>query len=222
MATLSLSAKDAASVKADALVVAVAQTPSGPRLLGDLLPAPLRRWLEASLAGLGVTGTADGVHRVPTAGAPSGTSAAIVVPIVVLTGVGKADPSPEALRRAAGAATRSLAGTATVALAFPAGDARTVAAVAEGALLGAYVFTRYRSAAGAAASEAGSTPRDAVRSVILLTPDARAAGVKAAARRAQVLADAVAATRDLVSSHNTDQVAAAHHAEDAAEQEDHP
>ena len=198
MATLTLSTKDAASVRADVLVVAVATTPAGPQLLGDRLPAPLRRWLTSSLAGLGVTGAADQVHRVPTAGSSAGTAA----PIIALTGVGAAKPSLEALRRAAGAATRSLAGTATVALALPADDAATVAAVAEGALLGAYTFSRYRSTASsrAGAPAAGSAPQEAVRSVILLTPDARVAQVKAAGRRAQVLADAVAATRDLVNT----------------------
>jgi len=198
VATLTLSAKDAGSVRADALVVAVARTADGPQLLSDRLPAPLRRWLSSSLAGLGVTGAADQVHRVPTPGPTAG----VVVPIVVLTGVGAAQPSLEALRRAAGAATRSLAGTATVALALPVDDAATVAAVAEGALLGAYAFSRYRSTV--AGTGAASPPKEAVRSVILLTADARVAQVKAAARRAQVLADAVAATRDLVNTPPSD------------------
>ena len=70
-------------------------------------------------------------------------------PVVVAVCVGKAagakrgePPSygHEALRRAAGAAARALAGTAKVGLALPAETPEDVAAVAEGALLGAYAL----------------------------------------------------------------------------------
>ncbi|MEJ2497102.1 MAG: M17 family peptidase N-terminal domain-containing protein, partial [Sulfurovaceae bacterium] len=94
------------------------------------ITTPLRRDRTASLAGLGVTGRADEVVRVPSGGA-------LAARIVVLTGLGPhGRPDAETLRRAAGATTRALAGTATVAFALPATDLPEVAAVAEGALLG--------------------------------------------------------------------------------------
>lgn len=192
MATLTLSAKNPASVRADAVVVAVAAGRSGARLIGaDTLPETLRTSLAAALDPLGVTGAADTVQRVPTAGA-------LAAPVVVLTGVGPAPTrgravTAEALRRAAGAASRLLTGVGTVAFALPAQDADGVAAVAEGALLGAYAFDRYRTTSAAPAK----TP---VRSVIVLTPAARTAAVRAAANRAEVLAAAVNAARDLVNT----------------------
>jgi leucyl aminopeptidase len=188
--TLTLTAKDAATVRADALVVGVASTPQGPKLLGAGLPAGARRTLSASLPGLGVEGAADEVVRVPGGGG-------LTAPVVVLTGVGqvagRAAPGPEALRRAAGAATRSLAGTGTVALALPVDGDGALAAVAEGALFGAYAFTRYH---GAGTRDA----KPAVRAVTVLTAEARTGAARAAARRAEVLAAAVAATRDLVNT----------------------
>ena len=69
--------------------------------------------------------------------------------MLVLAGVGKvaADRplTEEALRRAAGSAVRQLAGVGTVALALPTASVADVAAVAEGAALGAYSFSEYRS-----------------------------------------------------------------------------
>ncbi|HET9655685.1 MAG TPA: leucyl aminopeptidase [Kineosporiaceae bacterium] len=187
MATLTLSTKDPASIKADAVVVAVASAPGGPRLTGaEALPAGLRRTLAGSLAALGVTGEADEVVRVPSGGQ-------LAAPVVVLTGLGGGPVTPETLRRAAGAATRALAGTGTVGYALPAAELPSLAAVAEGALLGAYDFTRYRSV-----STAGTRP--AVRSVVVLTALARTGEARTAARRAGILAEAVAGTRDLVNT----------------------
>jgi leucyl aminopeptidase len=157
VATLSLSAKDPATAPADAVVIGVFRSPSGPRLAGaDALPAALRRTLSGALAGLGVTGAADEVTRVPSGGA-------LAAGVVALTGLGpETAVTAETLRRAAGAATRSLAGTATVALALPTDGPGELAAVAEGALLGAYGFTRYR------ATSAGDT-RPPVQKVLVLT-----------------------------------------------------
>ena len=193
MASLTLSAKSPAAIKADAVVVAVASGTgsAGPRLVGaDALPEALRSSLTAALRPLGVTGAADQVHRVPAAGA-------LAAPVVVLTGVGEVRGNrpltTETLRRAAGAATRALTGLATVALALPLPDADAVGAAAEGALLGAYTFDRYRSTPVPAAKSPVST-------VVLLTSATRNAEVKAAAHRAEVIAEAVNATRDLINT----------------------
>jgi leucyl aminopeptidase len=186
--TLSLTGKDPKSVKADALVLAVASTPGGPRLLGaDALPRGLRTTLERSLPALGVSGRADEVRRVPSGGEVS-------APVVVLTGVGQAGregPDAEALRRAAGAAIRELAGTRSAALALPAADAASATAVAEGALLGAYTYGRYRR-------RTADAHKGPVETLQLVTGLHRDRQLKAAVERAHVVADAVAATRDLV------------------------
>ena len=188
MPSLNLSTKSAATVRADALVVAVASGPGGPKLLGDALPAAFARGLAATFTALGVTGTADEVVRVPSGGA-------VAAPVVVLAGVGATGRGgavdAEALRRAAGAATRSLAGLRAVALALPAPDVAALAAVAEGALIGAYTYTAYRTAADV---------KQAVGAVTVVTDLARGAAAKAAAARAEVVAAAVAATRDLVNT----------------------
>ncbi|HYJ74541.1 MAG TPA: leucyl aminopeptidase [Kineosporiaceae bacterium] len=197
MPVVSLTADRPADVPADVLVLAVAAPPEpggDPVLLGaEALPDGLRAALAAPvLRALGVSGRADAVARVPSAGA-------VPAPVVALTGVGRvreAAPDAEALRRAAGAAVRELAGAATVALALPVTSAEEAAAVAEGAALGAYAFGAYR------VKEAPGD-RAPVAEVAVLVPEglADADGV---ADRVRVLADAVALTRDLVNTPPSD------------------
>lgn len=205
--SLSLSARNPAAAAVDAVVVAVARSASGPRLLTSDLPPALTRRLRDALGPLGVTGDADQVMRVPADGA-------LKAPVLVLTGVGRLEgtrerPTAEALRRAAGAATRALAGIASVALALPVADPDELAAVAEGALLGAYSFTRYRGTDGRAgkggrSGTAGTGGRSPVRAVTVLTDQARNRAMQNAARRAQVLAEAVHGARDLVNTPPSD------------------
>ena len=180
-----MTTKDPSRTRADAIVVAVAQTPDGPEVLGaGRLPGKTVAALAALLPALGVSGKADEVVRIP-----AGEDLAATV--LVLTGVGPADGvvPPEALRRAAGAAVRSLAGTADVVLALPADDAAQVGAVAEGALLGAYRFDHYKT----------SDPAPVAR-LELASPVARDKDAKAALARAQAIGDGVRATRDLVNA----------------------
>jgi leucyl aminopeptidase len=186
---LTLTSTDLAHLTADAVVVATASTDAGVVLVGaDALPADLRTQLTQSAATLGVTGATDEVRKVPTAGR-------LAAPVLVLTGLGAQSGTypAETLRRAAGAATRELAGASTVAVALPAADVEELAAVAEGALLGAYSFLRYRQ--GPAAARA-----TAVTTVEVVTPLAKDGAAKAAVARAEVLAAAVHATRDLVNT----------------------
>ncbi|MFC7406052.1 leucyl aminopeptidase [Georgenia alba] len=194
MTDIELIAKDPAKTSADAIVVAVApgtkagsKKDSAPRILSSALGSKALSRLTDLLPVLGVTGKADEVVRVP---APDGVAASVVV----LTGVGPLEgtsdtPAPEALRRAAGAATRALAGTDTAVLALPAGDTVGLAAVAEGALMGAYRFDAYRS----------SDPAPVAR-LQLASPVAKTKDAKAALARAVVVADAVRGTRDLVNA----------------------
>lgn len=183
---MTLTSADPARLAVDAVVVGVAQKDGAPTLLGAAwLPKDLRTALTRDAAALGVTGAPDEVRRVPG----TGTKASVVV----LVGVGPADAlTPETLRRAAGAATRELAGTGSVALTLPAEEEDRLAAVVEGALLGAYTFHRYRAADAAT--------KGAVADVHVVTSLGRSQAAKDAVARAQVVADAVHATRDLVNT----------------------
>lgn len=189
MPRVTLTSANPTRLSADALVVAVAQTGEGrpPRLLAaDWLPADLAAALTDLATPLGVTGAADQVRSVPATG--------LKAKLVVLTGVGRLDdgatPEPETLRRAAGAALRELSGVQSVAVVLPAADAGQVAAVAEGALFGAYDYTRYRTGEATAP----------VSSIEIVTPRAKDKAAVAALARAEVLATAVHGVRDLVNA----------------------
>ncbi len=186
--TLQTSQASPREVPADAIVVGVIQGPDGPQ------PAPgaedvneaLGGKLGQTLATLGATGQAGEVSRIASAGQLS-------APLIVAVGLGTDDgdaPSSdaEALRRAAGTAVRALvAGQAgRIALALPARDAAEAEAVALGALLGGYVFARYRDGAKQPETE-----------LILL---GGASGGEAATTRARVLASAMTLVRDLVNT----------------------
>jgi leucyl aminopeptidase len=193
--SLNLSDSDVKGLRVDALVLGVARVDGDPVLVeGAGLPKALRSLLSGNLTALGVTGRPDQVLKLTSGGA-------VAAPVVVLTGLGDANGTkrrrptvtPEALRRAAGAATRSLAGTASVALALPTGDGDDVAAVAEGALFGAYGFRRHRS-------RTADDLKSPVAAVTVVTDLAKDKTTKAAATRAERLATAVHLTRDLVNT----------------------
>jgi leucyl aminopeptidase len=186
--TLRTSQETPRGTSADAIVVAVAEGPHGP------VPAPGAQDVDAALGGtlartlraLGATGKAEEVTRIASEGRLS-------APLIAAVGLGELDSEQvdgEALRRAAGAAVRALraAKARRIALAMPARDAAETEAVALGALLGGYVFGRYRTN--------GEKPDDT--ELLLLGGD------EAAARRAQVLADAVTLVRDLVNTGPSD------------------
>ncbi|MBE1877005.1 leucyl aminopeptidase [Myceligenerans pegani] len=189
MTDLSLSSKNPIAVRADALVVATAKTSDGVAIVADHLPAELVTEIEAIAPQLGITGARDEVRKVPA-------GPRLKADVLVLTGLGERAEDgtfdPETLRRAAGAATRELSGVASAALSLPATDDAELAAVVEGALLGAYRFDRYRSNDDAAEEPVGS--------VEVLTTLARGAKAKLAVERAGVVADAVHAARDLVNA----------------------
>ena len=93
---------------------------------------------------------------------------------------------------------RALAGTtrAATALASVNGDPGEpeLRAVAEGAHLGAYAFTRYRTKASA------ESARKPVQNTVLVVPNPRDKVAKAAVDRAAVIADSVQLCRDLVNT----------------------
>ena len=201
MPTITLTTTSPQRLTDEVLVVLVARSADGPVLLDpEVLPAALRTELLASAAALGITGAADELRRVPSSGH-------VGAKVVALVGIGAAPTddrglTAEALRRAAGAAVRELAGSASVALALPASSVEDVTAIAEGALLGAYAFSRYASATtpGSAKTASPAGPKSPVASITLVTSLARDKAAKAAVERAEIVSLAVHATRDLVNT----------------------
>ncbi|NCV43988.1 MAG: leucyl aminopeptidase [Actinobacteria bacterium] len=91
--------------------------------------------LEA-LDDMGATGASDEVIKLP------GES----TKLILLTGLGAGEITHEVLRRAAGAAARSLLGQKSATFALPHKSREEAAAIAEGALLGSYAFDEFRGA----------------------------------------------------------------------------
>jgi leucyl aminopeptidase len=142
--------------------------------------------LTAAAVAIGATGARDQLHRVP---APEGVKASSVL----LVGLGADDlgaADAVALRRAFGGATRSLAGVDHAVLALPGADADALAAAVEGAALGAYAFTAYKSAKA----------KPALARLTVAAPDVEKERVESAIARADVLSGAVNITRDLVNT----------------------
>src|SRR3954452_24587880 len=178
----------------DAVVVAIGKGPDG------LLPTPGAEAVDRLLGGrllpalvdLGARGGEDEVTRLPTFGQGP-------FPVVAVVGLGAPDASgaysPEAVRRAAGASSRALAGRRSVVslLAAVGGtpDDERLHAVGEGALLGAYEFTAYKSDLPA---DRKAPPSE----FTIVVPGAGEAEV--ALRRVRAVADAVALVRDLVNT----------------------
>ncbi|MFL6237973.1 MAG: leucyl aminopeptidase [Actinomycetes bacterium] len=194
MTTVRLVSTDAAATKADALVVGVVKTPRGVALApgSESVNAAFDGQLVQLLRALGATGKEDELTRVPSRGVVAAT-------VVAAVGLGEAPPKDaaydhEQLRRAAGAAMRKLDGsgsvTTTLALVGGAPTAGVVGAVAEGLLLGAYRFRRYRS-------DNGKNPPSRASVLVSAKPDR---DLQAAVRRAEALATAVSLTRDLVNT----------------------
>ncbi|MDI3213315.1 leucyl aminopeptidase [Arthrobacter sp. AL12] len=184
---LSAVAGDLKKSPSDALVIGVGQGKDGPVLLSNPLTAKAAEALAESLSVLGITGAADQAHRLPGPGEAGAK-------VLVLAGVGKisaAQPlTEEALRRAAGSAVRQLAGLGTVTLALPTASLGDVAAVAEGAAMGAYSFTEYRSSR--------EDLKDPVKNVVIVTDFAANKALLPVLDRAALIGKAVNATRSLV------------------------
>ncbi len=181
----------ATSTKANAVVVGVAPSDGGVALISGAadIDAAFGGSLATTLESLGAKGKAEEVTLLPSGGN-------LAAPVLAAVGVGSTEPSPEVLRRAAGAAVRRLTGKAgSVAFALACGDATGVGALAEGALLGAYAYDRYRSQNGR------PTP---LSTITLLTDQSRDKAVKAALTRAQAVARAVNLTRDWVNTAPSD------------------
>jgi len=168
-----------APIATDAVVVGIVSGADGPRLAPGAKPvdAALGERLLAAVKAAGASGKPDEVTRIPTLGlAP--------FPLVVATGLGPDARQDEQIRRGVGSALRTLSDHARVHIAIdaPAG------AIAEGALLGNYTFTTYKSSAN----------KPKLRKITIAAKSGPA--TTAALRRARIVAAAVMAARDFVNT----------------------
>ena len=186
--SLALSAESPLSLAADVLVLGVRATDDGPRLLAeDAAFADLAAGLDA----IGVTGGVDELVRVP---ASIGSARSIA-----LVGIGSSVPSEDTLRYAAGTATRRLTGVDSLVLALPTLSSAEVLAVLEGAAIGAYSYTAYRS------SSLEKTKLPA--SEITISTGSELGGIEAGNEllsRAAIVAAAIHSVRDLVNAPPSD------------------
>ncbi|HEY0691993.1 MAG TPA: leucyl aminopeptidase [Kribbella sp.] len=192
MSTITLSKSDAAGVKTDVVVIGVVKLAGGVTLPAgtESLNASYGGKLAEVLAGLGATGKSGEVTKVP--GPKTGKSATVIA-----VGLGAAPDGAlktEDLRTAAGVGVRAAKTAQSVAFALPTPDAECVRAVAEGALIGRYAFTAYKSEAN----------DEAPGNLIVLTDLARNKEAKDALTRAEVVADAVHQVRDWVNTPPSD------------------
>ena len=183
--TLSVVAKGQRRLGADVAVVAAASLDEGVVLLGSPFDAARTTELEALLPRLGFTGAAGTTLR--TAGQDDDAA-----PVLLFVGLGevKETASTEQLRRAAGVASRALAGLEKAVLLLPASSLEDFSAVAEGASLGAYNFTTLKSA-----PKPSSAP---LREAVIATDLKADKDLKAALTRAAVVARHTKRVRDLV------------------------
>lgn len=170
---------------ADVVVLGLAGSTGSPRLVGT--PRRLEKAAPGSLLELarqlGATPEAGRAVRLPVLDGSA----------VVVVGLGEQEPTPEQLRRSAGAALRLVLsqdapdGKARhVALDLGADEAELVRAVAEGALLGAYTITRV-----------GTEPEQQLSKVTVVT---EAGDAKQALADAVSIARAVLVARDWVNA----------------------
>ncbi len=175
--SLLLSTESPLTIEADVLVLGVGKTEEGPRLLSD---DPAFTELALVLDAIGVTGAQDELRRVPS---PAGATESIA-----LVGVGSGEVTLNDLRYAAGSAARQLRGVNSIVLALPATSEAESLAILEGAALGAYAYTEYRSAS----LEQTKLPAN---SIVVVGP-----GGAAEIERATAIAEAVHTVRDLVNT----------------------
>ena len=202
MSTYTLRSANPAKTRSEAVVVGVVQGGKGGkgggatgRVLsvaagGEEVAAAYGRTFQPLLASLGVTGKLGETTLVPT-------DKKLASPLLVLVGLGKqakdVPVSAAVVRRAAGSAARAVTNSASVAIALPADSVELVRAVTEGFQLGGYTFTAYKKQRDEEAKERAGE-------IVVLSPSARKKEFVQAFEDAQVVAEAVAATRDWVNT----------------------
>ncbi|MEV0369383.1 leucyl aminopeptidase [Streptomyces sp. NPDC050636] len=208
MTALTLSTSSASTLRADAVVVGVAKGAKGVVVApgAEAVDKAFGGKLAAVLETLGASGAEGEVTKLPAADG-------LKAPVVLAVGLGDAPAKgdgydSEALRRAAGSAARALHGTKKAGFALPVEDAEAAAAVSEGALLGAYSFTAYRSngngAKNAKDAKKGKDAKTPLAEVAILGGKPRDKDFKAAAERAQALTAEINRARDLINMPSND------------------
>jgi leucyl aminopeptidase len=198
MTRISLSNTPLAEANVDALVIGVANRNGSLEVVPGAadVDKAMKKRLATALSELGASGRAGELTKIPTLGATK-------APLVVAVGLGDAPKrdghySDEAVRRAVGTAVRSLAGTRRIATGLAqvngSSNGDGVGPVAEGAVLGGYAFTKYRSRASK------KDHKRAVATATIVVPDPRDKEVRAAVDRATAIGDAVTLCRDLVNT----------------------
>jgi leucyl aminopeptidase len=141
--------------------------------------------LLATLSDLGATGKTDEVIKIPGS----------ATKVLVFTGLGenKSTFPDETLRRAAGAAARALAGNSSATFSLPAKKAATIAAIAEGALLGAYSFNKFRV-------DSEVNRQASLKSVTIHSALAKKAEAKEAIKSAAIIGEYTCLVRDLINT----------------------
>lgn len=172
---LTVASTPAAETTAPVVLLAAIADREGP----SLVASPGFEHVEAQLLAVGFTGRADELVRLPGT-APGGSIAVIGL---------AAARTPDDLRYAVGSAVRQLAGVTTVAVGLPLGGADELAAVLEGAALGAYSYDGPRS-----------TPRTRPVAEITVHANVDGADTDAALARALAVAEAVGLVKDLVNA----------------------
>ncbi|MEI8066309.1 MAG: leucyl aminopeptidase [Actinomycetes bacterium] len=144
-----------------------------------------KRLLLSILKDLGATGTVDEVVKVPFS-KPR---------LVIFTGLGVTSNQidHELLRRASGAATRSLLAIQSANYLLPHTSVEELAAIAEGAALGGYVFSEFRKD-----SKKDALP--ALATAIIISPLSASGAAKSAIRRAGIIGRRTTLVRDLINT----------------------
>ncbi|MFF4042680.1 leucyl aminopeptidase [Streptomyces sp. NPDC001816] len=218
MTALTLSTAAAPGLRADAIVIGVAKGAKGPVVApgADAVDNAYDGRLAGVLETLGASGAEGELTKLP---APAGFKA----PLVVAVGLG-AEPEKdagydaEALRKAAGLAARTLAGSKKAVFALPIDDAGAVGAIGEGVLLGAYAFDAYKDSGKDAKAKNGKAP---LAEAALLGGKPRDAAHKSAVARAVAVAEELNRSRDLINMPPNDLTPAAFAAQVQAAAKEH-
>ncbi len=141
--------------------------------------------LLATLNAMGATGNFDEIIKLPGKNTK----------LIVFTGLGNLDSgaTAENLRRAAGAAARELNGNKNATFSLPHKSVIELAAIAEGAALGAYTFIEFL---GSKKLE----QKAPLASISIVSKFADTAQAKESVKRAEIIADQTALVRDLINT----------------------
>ena len=184
---LSLHTNDLQSLNAEVLVLGVFSGEDGPYLASNSLPDDSAQSINKLLESLGATGALDQILRLPGV---EGASSDIIALIGLGSDTTIDQERLDALRFAAGSATRQLLGTAHIALDFGITSRDEIEAVAHGAVLGSFSEEGVRS-------KTADSVRDEAESITIVAK-ADASEAESALVRAVILGEATKDARRLV------------------------